>query len=664
LTYPNGKFIDYFYDMAGRVSHVIDGDSTLKISYEYWPDGSIKQKTLGLPENLGPGQYVDYRYNCRGWLESINNGIVDTLTVGSGDHYALRLTYDSSGYGGFGYYNGNVTSYDLKVSPGILQNTIKQKFDYDLVDRLRHESYDGFQVPDSINYTYDFNGNIQVASLYNHTSSTQYDYIYYPNSNRLEQISNLAAGDSNFVYTPAGAMAEYGNLEMNMIYNPYQELVKRSRVFDLETNSVGYRYNTAGKRIAKDYRYYFQYLCGGDPTDPTDPIDPPPQPLNSPPSYLIDDSSAIDFGDISLESLEKITPTSGDVGDPTYCLDSGEIHTGYYYFGDNMLCEYSGPAEANLKGNYVYVNGQREAQFLDESSEARYLLTDHLGSVVATVRPDGQLRSFCQYRPFGKIQYREINDPFVINTFGYTGQKLDEELGVDWNYMGARYYDPELRIFTQVDPQAAKYPSLSPYLYCANNPMKNIDPDGQAMMMQLPTEEEYKSKLPEWVPDWVGSICYGIQMDPVIGPTAVGAPAKSVGQSLASKLTSKVAAKIEKEVAKMGDILKIGGRLGKKPHRAAVNIVADELRDIGYKVTGGGGIEREEFLKGIIKGSTRGGNYIDVTAMRGKSILRAQVGKQTKAGIPIKQELRKIEEIRLKRPGEDIIFVPYNNLGD
>jgi len=89
------------------------------------------------------------------------------------------------------------------------------------------------------------------------------------------------------------------------------------------------------------------------------------------------------------------------------------------------------------------------------------------------------LRNFYQYRPFGKLQYREIGDPFISNSFGYTGHKLDEELNIDWNYCGARYYDPELRIFTQVDPMADQYPSLSPYLYCANNPMTYIDPDGE-----------------------------------------------------------------------------------------------------------------------------------------------------------------------------------------
>ena len=45
---------------------------------------------------------------------------------------------------------------------------------------------------------------------------------------------------------------------------------------------------------------------------------------------------------------------------------------------------------------------------------------------------------------------------------------------------GARYYDCDLSgIFLSVDPMADKYPSISPYAYCAWNPVKFVDPDGR-----------------------------------------------------------------------------------------------------------------------------------------------------------------------------------------
>ena len=44
---------------------------------------------------------------------------------------------------------------------------------------------------------------------------------------------------------------------------------------------------------------------------------------------------------------------------------------------------------------------------------------------------------------------------------------------------GSRYYTSDLSIWLSVDPMSDKYPSLSPYVYCANNPVKLVDPNGE-----------------------------------------------------------------------------------------------------------------------------------------------------------------------------------------
>ena len=61
----------------------------------------------------------------------------------------------------------------------------------------------------------------------------------------------------------------------------------------------------------------------------------------------------------------------------------------------------------------------------------------------------------------------------------FTGKEKDSETG--YYYFGARYYNPDLSLWLSVDPMADKYPSLSPYNYCAWNPMKIVDPDGAEM---------------------------------------------------------------------------------------------------------------------------------------------------------------------------------------
>ena len=57
-----------------------------------------------------------------------------------------------------------------------------------------------------------------------------------------------------------------------------------------------------------------------------------------------------------------------------------------------------------------------------------------------------------------------------------SGKEKDSETG--YHYFGARYYNSDLSLWLSVDPMSDKYPSLSPYNYCAWNPMKIVDPDG------------------------------------------------------------------------------------------------------------------------------------------------------------------------------------------
>ena len=62
--------------------------------------------------------------------------------------------------------------------------------------------------------------------------------------------------------------------------------------------------------------------------------------------------------------------------------------------------------------------------------------------------------------------------------FTSTGKERDEETG--YGYFGARYMDYELTsMWLSVDPMSDKYPSISPYAYCAWNPVKLVDPDGR-----------------------------------------------------------------------------------------------------------------------------------------------------------------------------------------
>jgi RHS repeat-associated protein len=81
------------------------------------------------------------------------------------------------------------------------------------------------------------------------------------------------------------------------------------------------------------------------------------------------------------------------------------------------------------------------------------------------------------YAPFGEIT-NEHNSSFgngVIPKYSFNAKELDEETGM--YYYEARYMAPP--VFISRDPLFEKYPTISPYTYCANNPVKYVDPTGE-----------------------------------------------------------------------------------------------------------------------------------------------------------------------------------------
>ena len=78
------------------------------------------------------------------------------------------------------------------------------------------------------------------------------------------------------------------------------------------------------------------------------------------------------------------------------------------------------------------------------------------------------------YYPYGGLMGESTGSD--AQPYKYNGKELDRTNGLDWYDYGARWYNGIS--WMTPDPLAEKYYDTSPYVYCANNPIRFIDPTG------------------------------------------------------------------------------------------------------------------------------------------------------------------------------------------
>ena len=105
-----------------------------------------------------------------------------------------------------------------------------------------------------------------------------------------------------------------------------------------------------------------------------------------------------------------------------------------------------------------------------------YYHPDHLGSTTWVTDESGEPVEYIHYMPYGELWIDQHTTGYS-ERYRFTGKERDSESGYD--YFGARYYSSTLPMWLSVDPLSDKYPHISPYAFCGNNPIKFVDPDGR-----------------------------------------------------------------------------------------------------------------------------------------------------------------------------------------
>ena len=178
-------------------------------------------------------------------------------------------------------------------------------------------------------------------------------------------------------------------------------------------------------------------------------------------------------------------------------------------------------------GNKIYENGTLAKILTDngyyDNSEKKYYfyVKNHLGSNQAVADADGYVSQNTFYYPFGlnfTMSTGQARQPYK-----YNGKELDMMHGLNQYDYEARYYDPSYGRFTTIDPLAEKYYSISPYAYCANNPVRYIDPDGRDIRFRYVDEggkertwifngvNQDKAPKDQFISDFLSAYSYNIE---------------------------------------------------------------------------------------------------------------------------------------------------------
>ena len=151
------------------------------------------------------------------------------------------------------------------------------------------------------------------------------------------------------------------------------------------------------------------------------------------------------------------------------------------------------PAITDTTAQFSYLSTLTNRQ--KDTCEAYWYHTDHLGSSSWITDSAGNPVQHLHYLPWGEdFVNQRLND---FNGVRYTFSAKEKDVETGLSYFGSRYYSSDLSVWLSVDPMSDKYPSLSPFVYCANNPVKLVDPNGEDWYLlngEMRHTYEYTSK--------------------------------------------------------------------------------------------------------------------------------------------------------------------------
>ena len=429
----------FTYDDRSRLlseTTQVNGGEEAVVYYEYDELGRLAARRLGEGTSAIAEQS---EYDIRSWL-----------TEKSSELFDMSLGHS---------YTGNITSWQWqhKGDPSGDGPQNRYEFTYDGLSRLANTTQ---YVNGELNkqnverfLSYDRNGNLLTMIRYeNGEQSSNRRYTYTGNRlDRMEKDKVIAWDEIDSqpggpaIVVPGAAMADNGastldagiSIDTSAVVHPVDpgdiiDIIKRSRYAHDRNGNLTY-----------------------------------------------DMELQTDFAYNSLNLLEKAVRNDTIVAKYSYLADGTKL-TGMT--GDGCGFSYRGSftyrTDESSQPDRVFEStpfgGGRIVGTVDDETEVRYFLTDHLGSVRAVVNSGCEVLERNDYYPFGK-RWNSASLPISDNRDHFNGKEDQSFAGLPFSDYGARMYDRERGRWLSQDPLQQYH---SPYVFCGNNPIRLIDLDG------------------------------------------------------------------------------------------------------------------------------------------------------------------------------------------
>jgi len=425
----------YAYDKAERLiltRYKLGANDTITLAANSYDElGRLRVKVLGAIDA------TTYSYNVRSWTTDI-----------SGSRFSENLYYNANTAGLPSFtpaYNGNIAGMQWNVTNE--SGNRAYSFTYDGLNRLTDAIYTGFSSGvingtqnrydehfgfDKMGNTTSFTRNGLLSSSGGYGTIDNLSFTYNGN----QKVKIVDAGTNGIFYGDEEFVQNGTNTGNSCAYD-----ANGNRLYDSNSNIWGIQYNTLNlpdaMQFYQGHQTNYTYSASGTKLKVID--------KTAPAGVVLPVTSLNSI--LSNPSVSTITTTD--------------------YVG-NMIYE-----NGTLKRILTPVGYWQAGTFY-------YFLKDHLGSNRVVMTGSGGIAETSSYYPSGMRFGESAVSGGSVQPYRHTGHEMQEMHGLNWIDNLARFRTvSDGSGFTGVDLLCEKYYSISPYSYCAGNPVNRVDPDGR-----------------------------------------------------------------------------------------------------------------------------------------------------------------------------------------